>query len=1125
MFKLLFEVSRNPLEIRTAAFRLANMIPDDRTGESQRARALSPKQMSLSMATEVLKLVFFNLSNNNIPDNNQRELRTHDKLLLHLVEAVSSSNPEILSRIYSGDCATTKAVKEAVYGSAIREKHYAIVSRLLESGVCPNTQVRGVRHRECKLERGIVKLQWELLSKRRSGLHEAASACDIRLAKILLDAGASADSACTRDISALDMAAFAGGDASASDDSLKFAQLLVERGALIGGSTSCRGCRHLALISPIAVSVSKRNAPLADYLIELDTSMGSYQYTEDSQWACGLGKWSASPRGLVGTSYKALHIAIVLGNKDMIWRLLQPMLSYSTQAPILDVVKGAFITACLAGDANTVSKLLAYHPSLREIDQRWPEGVTPLVATAWNKDITIAERLLGLDAPVGPRYGDGISRTSAPAPIHVAAYNGNTSLVRRLLSRGADCNVRYTPATSEILGHPRARLLPVVDASPLQLALWSGSGDTAALLISDGKLVRANDMNEDMSICDLAFEGPNVLSVNQTVRMALESTAEIGDKISIIRSYFYLGGLYRSQDLYLAVNAAIESKDCSLVRLLADHRPIREIDSYEASALVISIGKHEWDLVSILLRDPFLPGTSQSYYIELDDGRLKFHEYEDSDRRPYPECYSYELTPLCWAILAATESIVEDMMRRGYKLQEQDMDFLGRDDKRNARAANCVLRSLKSRDLRYRQALLCSSLRSHDTQRIHKYIKLVDTLDFEIDMVCKFVYSPLGLAALLGDVEVVRLLLDAGASTEFRQHPTNATALQFAAYIGHLDVVKYLLSRGATVEPPRRLETGATALQWSARRGDLDMAKILLSNMADINALPAKQYGFTALEGAATYGRLDMVQFLLEMGAGLEGEMRIYYVRSVRFAREEGHYAIADLLKGYGSWGGRDQALYDRPGTLDRCCYYRYDAEISDWHIREILSGAGDDWYSVGSSDTSDDGIEQADNVEDDSDESSDSYYDMDRISRTWCPGIDHIAAKPGGHDFTNERSWGHGSMASSQISTSQRVIELDGTLIDDDVVQIATDNDALNETTANGHTADELAIRRKGSTRIEGEPSFEVDNFTPGMSWTNEHNVLLDPAETEWEGPFSNFSEVDDLNKAFGVLPFRSWG
>lgn len=61
-------------------------------------------------------------------------------------------------------------------------------------------------------------------------------------------------------------------------------------------------------------------------------------------------------------------------------------------------------------------------------------------------------------------------------------------------------------------------------------------------------------------------------------------------------------------------------------------------------------------------------------------------------------------------------------------------------------------------------------------------------------------HTPLMEAASAGDVECVRILLDAGANVNTHSHEFKETALTLAAYKGHAECVAYLLSRGADHE-------------------------------------------------------------------------------------------------------------------------------------------------------------------------------------------------------------------------------------------------------------------------------------------------------------------------------------
>jgi ankyrin repeat protein len=71
---------------------------------------------------------------------------------------------------------------------------------------------------------------------------------------------------------------------------------------------------------------------------------------------------------------------------------------------------------------------------------------------------------------------------------------------------------------------------------------------------------------------------------------------------------------------------------------------------------------------------------------------------------------------------------------------------------------------------------------------------------------------------------------------------------------------------------------------------------MLLQAKADVDAPPAKYDGRTALEGAAEHGRLHMVHLLMANSCH-DGSHKAKYTKAANFATEEGHLAIAKLLR------------------------------------------------------------------------------------------------------------------------------------------------------------------------------------------------------------------------------------
>ncbi|KAK5637673.1 hypothetical protein RRF57_013388 [Xylaria bambusicola] len=1117
IFRLLYDISRNPSELHKAASLLADVVPNKSAVTSQKTDTLAHEQPSSWMAKKIIQFVFFRVSNKDIPRYHELELRAYDKSLLQFVESVSRSNPEITSSIFSGYCATTNAIKEAVYGSAIRERNHAMVLRLLESGVDPNIEIVSTRYIEFDIKQGMIKLSWRLIRSRWSGICTAAFVGDTHLGKILLNAGASVECTCTSDVAPLEIVAFARGSPGASSSSVEFAKLLIEHGALNDESVSCRGCRYWKLISPIAIAISKHNIDLAQFLIEryANTHFGS----EVSQVACNRRKWYDHDN--FGFGCTPLTIAIILVSKELTRCLLPQLLSYPGGAPER-IIKQALIVALLVGDVDTASEILTHRPDIGALRQ-WAEGITPLAATAWNKDTTIAEVLLELGAHVGPQVEDGILETSTPAPIHIAAYYGNTSLIQQLIHHGASCHVRASLLLSRTYFGMFNMNLPDLVASPLEVALWNGHGDTAALL----KYQNTNIFSEHSAQEVDGDNDASFLSTNKRISELFQDNKSINRMVSIIQSYFSLGGLYRSEDLYWAVQAAIEWGDHSVVQLLIDRRPIGEIDSYEASALVTCIEKRARNLISVLVHSSLLPGSSGSHFCFIN-GTFGWR---------FGKCLpAGGLTPLGASIHFSMDSATEEMIQKGYKLQVFDMEMLERYIPLKGYPA---LYPLECLDFDCRRRLLECSIKLCDIRNVHRYIGMIPSLDIDFydtssirgTKTQREVYFPLALAVEKNSIELVRLLLSAGASIQFQG--CGPTVLEIAARNGNVDMAKYLLDAGAVFEPPNRLK-GPTALQLAATNGNLAIAKLLISRGANINSVPSEEWGCTALEWAARKGKLDMVQFLLDMGAELGREMRIYYVRSVRFAMQEGHHSIAQLLKKYGSWSEREQRLYDRTDTFFRALSFRYEAEVDDWLILMRFAdkySTKDRWLTycnlangLDESDVSD----PSDDSDVETDESDDvesyndllgSFNNMDCIPQPCWDGWD-------GHDLTvtgpSSDSPTRGQslvnrVASPQISASERVTEIDKAYIDRDPAQDVTDQNAFTQEAMNCDTTNWLEGWEQGNMIREEENDLDT-NYVADMDVVDEQHALPNEAELEWEGPFSNLKVIDDVNKMYGV-------
>jgi hypothetical protein len=121
-------------------------------------------------------------------------------------------------------------------------------------------------------------------------------------------------------------------------------------------------------------------------------------------------------------------------------------------------------------------------------------------------------------------------------------------------------------------------------------------------------------------------------------------------------------------------------------------------------------------------------------------------------------------------------------------------------------------------------------------------------------------------AALRGDATRVRWLLERGASAALSH--TGYAPLTWAAERGHLEVVRILLAAGANVraETVCGVRRGWTALHSASSSGDVEVVRALLAAGADVTVAYSLNL-YTALHFAAVAGSVDIVCELLAAGA------------------------------------------------------------------------------------------------------------------------------------------------------------------------------------------------------------------------------------------------------------------
>ncbi|MEM9848403.1 MAG: ankyrin repeat domain-containing protein [Bacteroidota bacterium] len=190
-----------------------------------------------------------------------------------------------------------------------------------------------------------------------------------------------------------------------------------------------------------------------------------------------------------------------------------------------------------------------------------------------------------------------------------------------------------------------------------------------------------------------------------------------------------------------------------------------------------------------------------------------------------------------------------------------------KDYSNNGRNNDCkqLIRAILSEDIvSVKELIATTDVNCIDPKPDHKEMKEGNSRYYYLDP-----RTPLVAAARIGNLEIGKLLVAAGAKVDF-QAPRDETPIMAAAESNALDFVKFLHQKGADINKKQRGE--GSVLSVAARSGSLDVVKYLLAEGADIQANVAGEG--TPLSVASRSGHLEVVKYLLSKGADINSDTR-----------------------------------------------------------------------------------------------------------------------------------------------------------------------------------------------------------------------------------------------------------
>jgi uncharacterized protein len=157
-------------------------------------------------------------------------------------------------------------------------------------------------------------------------------------------------------------------------------------------------------------------------------------------------------------------------------------------------------------------------------------------------------------------------------------------------------------------------------------------------------------------------------------------------------------------------------------------------------------------------------------------------------------------------------------------------------------------------------------------------------------------------AAFREDLELVKMLIGAGADVKAATRDGAITPLFLACTNGNAAIIGELLKAGADANSVNG--NGTTALMTAASAGSADAVKVLLEHGADVK-VKEHAHGQTALMFAAALNRAAVVKILIEHGSEIDVATPSKAVERVRFDQDGNIVETPAAGAGGGGRGGR----------------------------------------------------------------------------------------------------------------------------------------------------------------------------------------------------------------------------
>lgn len=684
-----------------------------------------------------------------------------------------------------------------------------------------------------------------------TSLHLAVECGHVEMIKYLLDKNANVN---TKD--------FKGGrplHSAAITDRLDVVKILVERGANINAKTlgMCKTALHGAVengnvemvmflleagtiidaenkdvyITPLHVAASLGLGDIVQLLINHGANINAVQYDGMTPLMCAAKSSNTNIVNILLQSgslinctqfngLSALHISALCGNNNIAKSLIDAGIEINKKDKNLMTPLHLAAQFCRE---EVVKTLLEGKANVNSVGA---DGSTPLHISALEGFVNISEKFIQMGANVIARNSDTFT------PLHMAVKKPcNKDTIEELIRNGVNVDVTCS-----------------YGSTPLHLASIYGHVENVNTLINEKADINARTIHKDTAlhmaaegnhkavVVILINNGADVKAVNETHSSALLCAVKHGHKEIV--DILLAKGVDINDNGGAALMTAIIEGHKSMVEAFLNIKDINlDVRDYNGDTLLhLAVINGNWNIGNILIKKGAqIDAVNYKDITPLAEavffGNIKFvnilleHGADINITKPDPL--------LQVAVLERHPDIVETLLRRG-------------------------ARPVKDEDGRTPLEIAISTGQLHIVQILFQF----DT-DIDINAPGLNRYSFLHMAAMFGNLEIVKYLVKRGANIDAKIPHGSKKPIHLAARYGHVKCVEFFLEAGMNIEDAEG--AGFTVLHYAAIWGKAELAKFLIKKFGNVNAFNQKALQPIHLASMGEF--VDVIYILLDSGA------------------------------------------------------------------------------------------------------------------------------------------------------------------------------------------------------------------------------------------------------------------